>query len=454
VALVNPNYNLKNRDVLYVSITIIAAVFLFAMSVSIISEFTLDHHTAAVTGVYAQSSVETVKHRDLILDLGNGTKTNAQLTIPAVGEGPFPGVLLLPGSGAVDMNETAGHIRIDNKTGSKIYPAAQPLFQIAEYLSERGFVVLRYDKRGIGPNYTISDSNAWGNLTFNNLKQDAETALSVLLQQPEVNATEKATLFAHSEGTTVAPRVAVDNPDEVKNLVLMGAIAQNALKDVQYYQEVTAPLLYAERVLDKGHKGLLSVAEASEDPIFQRVINQASGTDVAHVLSFIQSNVTETQNRTAQPQSIPSEANASTINIENELKPALVASYENHTSFAPSMFSAKCLNLIGCPAWVRSHIALDDTLSMIGNVSSHIGILIQQGENDSQVPLEQGLLLQQRLTEVDHPDHLLIAYPDLGHAFSPSNEWISSFGPVEQYVLQDMYEWLVSPARGVNEEVR
>lgn len=445
---------LKNRDVLYVSITIIAAVFLFAMSVSILSESTLDYHTAAVTDVYAQPYVETVKHRDLTIDLGNGTKTNAQLTIPAIGEGPFPGVLLLPGSGAVDMNETAGYIRIDNKTGSKTYPAAQPLFQIAEYLSERGFVVLRYDKRGIGPNYTISDSNAWGNLTFNNLKQDAETALSVLLQQPEVNATAKATLFAHSEGTTVAPRVAVDNPDEVINLVLMGAIAQNALKDVQYYQEVTAPLLYAERVLDKGQKGLLSVVEASEDPIFQRLINQASGTDVAHVLSFIQSNVTETQNRTAQPQSIPSEANASTINIENELKPALVASYENHTSFAPSMFSAKCLNLIGCPAWVRSHIALDDTLSMIGNVSSYIGILIQQGENDSQVPLEQGLLLQQRLTEVDHPDHLLIAYPDLGHAFSPSNEWISSFGPVEQYVLQDMYEWLVSPARGVNEEVR
>jgi dipeptidyl aminopeptidase/acylaminoacyl peptidase len=91
---------------------------------------------------------------------------------------------------------------------------------------------------------------------------------------------------------------------------------------------------------------------------------------------------------------------------------------------------------------------------MIGNVSSKISILILQGENDSQVPLEQGLLLEQRLTEVDHPDHLLIAYPNLGHAFSPSNEWISSFGPIEQYVIQDMYEWLVSPAREVNELAR
>lgn len=97
---------------------------------------------------------------------------------------------------------------------------------------------------------------------------------------------------------------------------------------------------------------------------------------------------------------------------------------------------------------------MDDTLSMIGNVSSNNGILILQGGNDSQVPLEQGLLLEQRLAELNHPDHLLISYPDLGHAFSPSNEWISSFGPIENYVLQDMHEWLVSPAREVNEEVR
>ena len=52
VALVNPDYNRKNRDVLYVSITIIA-VFLFAMLVSSLSESTLDRHTAAVNYVYA-----------------------------------------------------------------------------------------------------------------------------------------------------------------------------------------------------------------------------------------------------------------------------------------------------------------------------------------------------------------------------------------------------------------
>ena len=94
-----------------------------------------------------------------------------------------------------------------------------------EYLSERGFAVLRYDKTGVGLNSTISDSNAWGNLTFDNMKQNAEKALSVLFQQPEVNATKKATLIGHSEGTNFPPRVAADNPDKVRNIVLMAPVA-------------------------------------------------------------------------------------------------------------------------------------------------------------------------------------------------------------------------------------
>jgi hypothetical protein len=426
----------------------IIAISLFALSFSFLNESTLHHHTT-VTEVYGQNDIQTVKHRDLTIDLGSGLKTKAQLTIPTVGEGPFPGILLIPGSGPEDLNETAGFILVDNETGSKIYPAAQPLFQIAEYFSDRGFVVLRYDKRGVGANYTL-DSNVWGNLTINDLIQDADTALSLLLQQPEVNATKKATLIGHSEGTTIVPRVAVGNPDKVKNVVLMGPLAQNAINDVQYYQEVEAPYVYAQKILDKDHKGFITLEEASEDPIFQRLINQASGTDLADVLLFTQSNVTDTQNRTAQLQPTPDKSNANFINIENELKSALIASYENHTSAPASVASAKCLNLIGCPAWIRSHSILETTLSMIGNVSSGTGVIIMVGENDSQTPVEQGLLLQQRLTEVDHPDHLLVTYPNLGHTFSPSDEWVTSIGPIEGYVLQDLFEWLVSPARDVN----
>jgi uncharacterized protein len=46
----------------------------------------------------AQQYIQTIKHRNLVIDLGNGVKTSAQLTLPAVGEGPFPGVLLVHGA--------------------------------------------------------------------------------------------------------------------------------------------------------------------------------------------------------------------------------------------------------------------------------------------------------------------------------------------------------------------
>jgi hypothetical protein len=43
----------------------------------------------------AQQSIQTIKYRNLVIDLGNGLKTNAQLTYPAVGKAPFPGVSLI-----------------------------------------------------------------------------------------------------------------------------------------------------------------------------------------------------------------------------------------------------------------------------------------------------------------------------------------------------------------------
>ena len=373
---------------------------------------------ATTLTVNAQSDLQTTKHRDMVIDLGNGLKTNAQLTIPAMGEGPFPGVIIFPGAG-----------------GSPILPPTSIYSHMAEYLSDRGFVVLRYDKRGVGPNFTISDSNAWGNLTFNNLKQDAEKALSVLLQQPEVNATKKATLIGHSEGTTIPPRVAVDNPDKVRNIVLMAPVAEK-WRDIIYFQEVAHPVLYAEKVLDSNHNGLLSLSEASKNPVFSTMVGN---------LTLL----LETSNGTKhQLNSTYNTNNDVYISIDNELKPALVRVFENDTSPNAAQLSAKCLDIYGCPSYGKSFSTLGSVNSMIGNVSSNTSILILEGENDSQTPLEQALLLQQRLTEVNHPDHLIIVYPDLGHIFVPSNQWVTSHGQMEEYVFQDMFEWLTSPARG------
>jgi uncharacterized protein len=384
--------------------------------------------------VHAQSDLQTTKHRKIVIDLGNGLKTDARLNLPASGDGPFPGVLLIPGSGPVDMNETVGPVRIDNDTGSIIYPSTRPFFEIAQYLSERGFAVLQYDKRGVGANSTILDSNVWANATFDDLTQDAEKALHILVQQPEVDA-NKVTLVGHSEGTMIAPRVSIDNPDRVDNIVLMGAIAQNlGISDLGFFQGVTTPLLYVQQVLDHNHNGLISVSEASEDPVFSTMGN------LTQVLTQNITTVNGTSERLHPQYDIN---NDTLISINDELKPRLIDILKSLSVVTPG---EKCLAGL-CPIWLTSQSSSIPTLDIISKVPSDTSILIQQGKNDSQTPIQQAYLLQQKLTEVRHPDHTLITYPDLGHVFSPSSQWLTAFGPMEQKVLEDLFGWLSNPVR-------
>jgi uncharacterized protein len=355
----------------------------------------------------AQQSVQTIKYTNLVIDLGNGLKTNATLTYPAVGKGPFPRVLLIQGASP-----------------------ARPFPEVAPYLSERGFAVLQYDKRGTnGVNHTIIDTNIWGNVTVNNLIHDAEKALNVLVQQPEVDP-KRVSIVGHSEGTVITPRVAIDNSTIVKNIILMSPAAQNVAKDIFYYQAVNLPFRYATQVLDKNHTGFISIQQIAKDP--QPFIRMLP-------LYAVLTNNT----KVILPALGKEFGNSGNVSINKQLKPLLIKSYENLTA----LNSSKCNNIVGCPEWYRSHLMLIPNLSIIGNVSKSIGVLLLSGENDSAIPVQQAFLLQQRLTDVNHPDHQIIVYPDLGHNFVPSNQWISSTGQIPEYVLQDLFEWLSSPSR-------
>ena len=106
--------------------------------------------------------------RDLTIELEDGLNTDAQLTLPESGTAPFPGVLLLQGSGTIDMNEYLP----PEVTGSD--EPSRPFLQIAEYLSSRGFAVLRFNKRGVGLNGTILDASIVANSTFQTYKSDAQ----------------------------------------------------------------------------------------------------------------------------------------------------------------------------------------------------------------------------------------------------------------------------------------
>ena len=78
----------------------------------------------------------------------------------------------------------------------------------------------------------------------------------------------------------------------------MGAAAQNVY-ELGYNQNVDLKILYAKKVLDRNHDGLLSVSEANKDPIFGSMIGNVTELPMRHdnttTTALTTSNETATQ---------------------------------------------------------------------------------------------------------------------------------------------------------------
>ncbi len=109
------------------------------------------------------------------------------LTMPK-GKGPFPAVVLVSGSGPQNRDEEIlGH---------------KPFWIIADYLTQNGIAVLRYDDRG-----TAASQGDFKTATSEDFAGDAQAALDFLRKQPHINL-QKIGIIGHSEGGMIAPMVA------------------------------------------------------------------------------------------------------------------------------------------------------------------------------------------------------------------------------------------------------
>ncbi len=128
------------------------------------------------------------------------------LTLPA-GQGPFPGVILVHGSGAGDRDETMPGV--PNK----------PFRDLAWGLAQRGVVVLRYDKRPhVDPQWFAGKSFT----VFDETVQDALSAATVLRRQPEIDS-RRTFMLGHSLGGMLAPRIAKADGRFAGIIILAGA---------------------------------------------------------------------------------------------------------------------------------------------------------------------------------------------------------------------------------------
>lgn len=129
------------------------------------------------------------------------------LTIPN-GEGPFPALVLVHGSGAHDRDETLG----PNK----------PFRDLAWGLAARGVAVLRYDKR---TRHYASKCAAATSLTFNEVVVvDALEACGFLRQSAAIDP-QRIFILGHSLGATLAPRMGTAEP-RIAGFVLLAAAAR------------------------------------------------------------------------------------------------------------------------------------------------------------------------------------------------------------------------------------
>lgn len=120
------------------------------------------------------------------------------------GTGPFPTVLLIPGSGRLNRNEEIANHR--------------PFLVLADALARAGIATLRVDKRGIG-----RSTGSYAEATSMDFAEDARSAIAFLRRQSRFEIGSLGAL-GHSEGGIVAPLVAAADPG-IDFLVLLAAPA-------------------------------------------------------------------------------------------------------------------------------------------------------------------------------------------------------------------------------------
>ena len=112
------------------------------------------------------------------------------LTVPK-GEGPFPAVVLIHGSGSSDRDETVGNLK--------------PFRDIAEGLAAQGIAVYRFDKRS----YVFGTEMATDRtITLESESiEDAVNAVQMLAAQEKINP-ERILVLGHSLGGNAIPAIA------------------------------------------------------------------------------------------------------------------------------------------------------------------------------------------------------------------------------------------------------
>lgn len=182
---------------------------------------------------------ESMQSKEITFKGHGGLELAGTLVVPA-GQGPFPAVLLLSGSGPTDRD------------GNQPPMLATDLHkQLAEALGQAGIASLRFDKRAVAryrSDWPMQNLDELGEFfSWDAFLGDADAAFVALGKQPGIDPARMGVL-GHSEGGLYALAMAEKRP--VKALVLAAAPGRNlgdVIRDQIGRQVAAAPWDEAKR---------------------------------------------------------------------------------------------------------------------------------------------------------------------------------------------------------------
>jgi pimeloyl-ACP methyl ester carboxylesterase len=292
--------------------------------------------------------------------LAAGVTLAGTLTTPP-GEGPFPGAVLVSGSGPQDRDESLmGH---------------RPFLVLADHLTRSGIAVLRYDDRGVG-----ESTGDFASATSVDFASDALAAVHFLRERPNIGPVG---IVGHSEGGLVGPVAAVRD-DAVAYVVMMAG-----------------PGLTGAEIIDLQSE-LISRAQGIPEEIIQ--LNRRTQQRLFEVVA------SDPDTASAAPK-LRAVLEASLEELPEDLRTQ--ASQASN----PQAIEAQ-VRQMNSP-WIRHFLSYDPrpTLEQVT-----VPVLAINGEKDLQVPAEINLTeIAAALERGGNPDATALMLPGLNHLFQEAD---------------------------------
>ena len=384
----------------------------------------------------APTDDQAILRQSLTLKLDDAYTTKAEIDLPATAPAPMPAVLMLGGSGQSDMN------------GAGPTPIGWPVFQtykeMLDNLVRHGFIVYKFNKRGLDTGGQIIDQARSDQRTNEMLVKDAATALRQFLADPRVDK-QKVFLLGHSQGSLIAAQVAQLFPGQVKGLVLTGTITD--WKTAFDYQLVNR-FIEAANQADLNHDGKVSPPELTG----AIGSNQTVFTNYREV-QLLETSVLPYFSRPTPGQVGPFKSGLEIdkdkdgqLSIEQELRPVLV---DQRLTFLNEPDILKSSGESGAALKsLQDGPQLEQILLPLG-----LPVFFQHSLEDERFPLGKIQDLTAELNAANIPA-ILNVYPGLTHAFVPgsllyslvshpqSSEGVGQVIPAQ--LLTDQTTWLLN----------